>query len=300
MPRKIPQEQQEEWIALADQGLNAWEIRKRLKVKSDVRTIENIINRAKGERASDDVRSQARTQALVAHWKQLADSTSALDALGNGIPRSLGGKRPAYALGEVTLNGQGWKASKGQFGWEAQLEYQESMEGRLLKEHTGHDSFWKAVDGYRSALAGFIDARLNLARTVKTSLNATLASKEDGDGGMLADSGTALCDEAVFATATGAVDRMKDLEASLKLVLGAERIEADGTLIAASKGKFSASTLTAAVQALEGIRGSCEWKAVIAAHSRLSRAADELSDEALLARTMPALPGTCRACARIA
>ena len=294
MPKKIPQEDQDLWIELADQGLGAWEIKKHTNAHNDVRTIENVINRNRAERAASEIRTRARTQALIDHWKQLVESPRQLEEVVKHVPRTLGGKNPVYALAETNFAGNGWSARKSNLEWSSTLEFEDSIDGRLLKDHTGTDSFWRALAAYGTALGIFIGARLAFAQAVHDAINAADTSEST----RIELAGVEVCDQLLYKALTDDNDSKFDLEELMTRSKDGTRLEINGALLVSSIDGLPAETdITKAVIEL---RSGTRWKGLAAAHLRLRRASKTLTDEVLILRSVPSLPGTCRACSRIA
>lgn len=302
MPKKISQEEQDTWMELADLGLSPWEIRKRLSIKSDIRTIENVVYRNKAERADMEVRTRARTEALIDHWKQLVESPRQMEAVVRHPPRSFGGKLPVYAVRETRFKDGGWSARKAGLKWTVTLDFEESVDGKLLREHTGNDSFWKAFKGFGAAFGEFIGARLGMAAALSTAIEAAVRNVNLNHAGntIVEVAGIEVCDQMLFRSLTDGSDPGLRPEESMAFSKDRSRLEVNGALLAVSDRELASDTSSAIAQAINDLRSSPEWKSLIAAHAKFGRTADDLKDEILVLRSVPSLPRTCRACARIA
>jgi hypothetical protein len=302
----VSRELQDRWIELADQGLSPWEIRKELGNGSDVRTIQNAINRARAEKAANEIRTKASIQALMEHWQLLVNATSELTKVTRDSFRRLGNRRPVYALGETRLKSAEWSARKEARGvrageWTVSLDYEETVEAELLREHTGDNRFWRALRAYSEGLGRFIGARLDLAREASKAVEQAIEiSGGDEAEGAPELAGIAVIDEGLLATATGHDDLVKDLLQSISLEENETRLRVRDALLAESTKALPQDLSGAVRNEVERLRGGDVWKAVVSAEAGLRRAGSELDREIIRMKLMPALPGTCGACRRIA
>lgn len=303
MPREVAAEEKMKWIELSDKGLSPSQIKKALKSRSDIRTIENAIYKERAGRVSETIREKAYIEALAEHWAILSNSPEEFVGSVNRPLSRLGNRPPVFALGETEIVSSTWTATKtpGNLEWKVSLTYPDSVEGQSLKEHMGDSPFWRAVDVYGRSLAEFIEVRLAIARAVVESVKDSVGFEVEEDGAdRLEIVGLSNLDQDFLGIVVGDRPGLDDTHASLRIEDNGKSLRLRGSLVLEVSSEVAPDMADQIIQGLEGLTGGSEWKKCAGAAMALERAADELEREYALMRTMPALPGTCTACRRVA
>lgn len=302
MPRQVPQETRQKWIELADKGLSPPEINRSMGTKSDLRTIENAINRERADRASSEIRSKAYVLALTEHWAILLAS---LDKLIESLDRpgvQFGGKPPVYALAASELQSPSWTAKRTPGGseWDVTFRDVDTVEAQSLREHTGDTSLWRAVGSYAKSLEAFIKARLTLAKAIVSSMEhiTGLQVKAKGDN-RLDPVGLSEIDGALYSVAVNGSQSFEKLESSLRWERDNSWLVLNGKSLIETTSALPLDLPARIKGHLDKLRGQMEWRDLVARTTALYKASSNLQQEHALMKTMPALPGTCDACRRI-
>ncbi len=303
MPREVAPDVRQKWIELADGGMSPSQIKKALGSSSDIRTIENAIYRERAERVSDKIREKAYIEALAEHWAILGNSPEEFVESVKRSQNRFGNRPPVFALAETEMVSSAWTASKkpGSSQWKVSLTYIDSVEAQSLKEHMGDSPFWRTVDSYAKSLAWFIEARLAIAKAVVESVKSVTGFEVKEDGvDRLEIVGLSNLEDDFFRVMAGDQTRLNDIQSSLRIDDNGKRLRLRGSLILEVGSEVPGDMADRIVQGLEELKGDSEWKKCAGAAMALERAADELEREYAVMKTMPALPGMCTACRKVA
>lgn len=292
MPQRVKREKKIEWTEKFDSGMSIAEIRHQETPLPDSRTVQKAIDEVHGTRRRQAAKEVALREGLKEHWRLLLNALDQLPA--REFDWTDFDKEPVYHLNARVFRGDGWVAQSRSGDWDVELAIEASIEYELLREHLPADRFWSLLTAFKRDLLDVLMARLLFAKAVVEAVKKStgLEVVEDGEQRGLNPAGLSNFDQQLTARALRDKKQLLDIrEESGSVWIG-------DSLLLTGRASEMPPFAELIEQAVTDIKGSDNWRTLLAASGKVNQTFKKLTREAAVLKLSTVLPGECGSCAR--